>query len=143
MELIGLLKIPDTKDLIIEQAELLLREEAEKLAELKQQKKRAYDSGYREFEYGENIEELNELITGLYVTMRETEKAIRSFWKYTKEREREVSLYVLLRVIDRFGDDADWKLAYEDGLKRKIKPRKLLQEIYHDLCEKGAEEKTE
>lgn len=143
MELIGLLKIPDTKDLIIEQTELLLREEAEKLAELKQQKKRAYDSGYREFEYGENIEELNELITGLYVTMRETEKAIRSFWKYTKEREREVSLYVLLRVIDRFGDDADWKLAYEDGLKRKIKPRKLLQEIYHDLCEKGAEEKTE
>ena len=70
-------------------------------------------------------------------------KAIRSFWKYTKEREREVSLYVLLRVIDRFGDDADWKLAYKDGLKRKIKPRKLLQEIYHDLCEKGAEEKTE
>ena len=143
MELIGLLKIPDTKELIIEQAERLLQEEMEKLEELKRQKKRAYDFGHREFEYKENIGELNELITAVYVSMRETEKAVKNFWKYTKERDPEISLYILLRVIDRFGDDADWKMAYEDGLRRKIKPRKLLQEIYHDLCEEGAEEKTE
>ena len=139
MELSGILKIPDTKELIIEQAGLLLQEEEEKLAELNRQKKYAYDSSHREFEYRENIKELNELITGLYVTMRETEKAIKSFWKYTEERNREISLYILLRVIDRFGDDADWKLAYEDGLKRRIKPREVLREKYRNLCEKDAE----
>ncbi len=142
-ELMGLLKIPDTKKLIIEQAELMLKEEEEKLAELKRQKKRAYDSSHREFEHRENIGELNELIAGVYVSMRETEKAVKSFWKYTQEREGEISLYVLLRVIGRFGDAADWKLAYEDGLKRKIEPRKPLQKIYHDMCEKAAENSEE
>ena len=49
----------------------------------------------------------------------------------------------MLRVIGRFGDAADWKLAYEDGLKRKIEPRKPLQKIYHDMCEKAAENSEE
>jgi hypothetical protein len=95
-------------------------------------------------EYYEN--ELHDLVTELYfhinASLYEYDEAIRYYWDHHKskkergkyqgyaERQNEISLYILLKWLEMYGEDELWICEYEKATDKGIKPRSILVNQY-------------
>lgn len=85
------------------------------------------------FQLENNIEEMCETMLIISIFLCEPDAAVKYYWKHVKNYEKEIVLYRILDTIDQFGDDKLWLSVYEDGLKKKIKPRASLEKHFHEL----------
>ncbi len=103
-------------------------------AEIAIQKKNRSNNSYRIRCY---IEELCETMLMISILLYEPEDAVEYYWQHDKESDKEITLYKILDTIRQFGDEKLWIRVYEDGLKKNIKPRNSLQELYQELKSKS------
>ena len=125
--LVGTLKTPDTKEMALE-ACIAFRDEYDKIQRSKTRFRNAYDEKYRR---EEKYNQAAELYMILKFCLFEYDAGIDWFWKYYKERDPEISLYVLLlyHLSDKEFSHL-WIREYEKAVARKITPRKRLAEEY-------------
>ncbi len=123
------LKIPDTRQAAREEAEKLREEAGKKWAE---QQKGRKGSGYSrsEFWFHERNNHLTELIFHLYAHQGEFEQGIQDYKNHSMERDPEITLYRLLRLLAMYDEAGLWKQEYEKAVKKKISPRTQLQKVY-------------
>ena len=138
-ELLSLLKTADLKYIAIREGKQLISEEIAKYQEERTRKKKGYSySSYVEYEHDRLVNELTELIMLIYVELGEVMEGVPFFYKTYKEINKEITLYILLRIVETANDDRIWEEVYEDGIRRKIKPRESLVDKYEGLqCEKS------
>ncbi|HBY21607.1 MAG TPA: hypothetical protein DEG71_11500 [Clostridiales bacterium] len=122
-ELIENLKTVDSKMMAIEESKKMIKEvDKEKI-----------DRYYRE----EKNNKLAELILKLYIELCEYEKGIQYFNESYVERDKEITLYVLLRILFVLDLDEWWVYAYDLAVKKGVKPRERLQKMYEFVKENG------
>ena len=126
--LVAALKTPDTKEMALTECV-------------------AFASGYKEYQAAKkafkystknddyHVKERNSRVAELYLLLKlslcEYDSGIAYFWKNDKERNKEITLYRLLRYfLDETDLNALWLREYEKALTRGIEPRKDLQEEY-------------
>jgi len=66
----------------------------------------------------------------IYISNYENQKAIDFFKKYYKHPDKEIELYILIKLLVEFEEDALIVQEYELALGNKIKPREQLEVIY-------------
>lgn len=123
MALLGGLKTSDVRYMAMEEAKKLVEERTGQLASLKK-----YDN--REYYLREAINELCGMILMIAVELAEPEEGIEYYFKYSREKNREIVLYRALDIVDWMKEDDLWLKVYEYGIKVKIKPRDYLQAEY-------------
>lgn len=123
MVLLGALKTSDVKYMAIEEAKKLVQEKESKLAGLKQ-----YDS--KRYDLEETVNELSSLIFLITIELGEPEKGVEYYFKHSRERDKEITLYCALRLADWMDQKELWLEVYKYGLTKKIKPRDRLREEY-------------
>jgi len=87
-----------------------------------------WDKEHRKREYQNYAVELYLLIS---FRLYEYDEGINYFLMHYKEINNEVNLYCLLMLIDNHDLDDYWIREYEKALKRKIKPRENLMQMYN------------
>lgn len=128
--LISHLVTPDSRTMAIEQVKLIRDGTLDKI-------KTKDVSSYSSFELSETKNYLTLIVTKLYLLLSQYEDGIRYFWNNFKKNSPEIALYVLLEVFMSYGSAATWRLAYEDGLRRKINPREGLKVQYEHILLTG------
>jgi hypothetical protein len=76
------------------------------------------------------INKLVELIVKLKLSLYDYDEAIIYFHRHYKENNKEIILYVLLRILLAYDLKDYWIREYEVAIKKDIEPRKLLKEKY-------------
>ncbi|MDE7311172.1 MAG: hypothetical protein K2N87_06050 [Eubacterium sp.] len=117
------LKTADAKYMALEEAKKLAEEKKLALAEPGLHSNRQYT-------FEEAINHLCEIILLISIALAEPDTGIKYFFKNFRKPTKEVVLYYALDLIDLAEDDALWIKVYEDGTRRKIKPRESLQQAY-------------
>lgn len=125
MVLLGALKTSDVKYMAIEEAQKLVEEREGKLAGLKK-----YDD--RRYSLESAINELCGMIWIISIELAELETGIKYFFKHTKERDKEITLYRALDLVEWVGDDELWIEVYKYGLANKVTPRDRLKAMYQE-----------
>lgn len=125
MELLGALKTSDVKYMAIEEAQKLVNEREQKLAGLKK---------YDDKRYGlmSAIDELCSMILIISIGLAEPEPGVEYFFKHAKDRDKEITLYRALHVVEWMEEDDLWIEVYKYGLMKKIEPRDSLKEMYEE-----------
>jgi hypothetical protein len=86
----------------------------------------------------EHIEEMCKTMLIISISLFEPDDAVRYFWKHYISPKHEITLYVMLDVIEIYGDDELWIKVYEEGLKKKIEPRSVLKKRYNEIMNSRA-----
>lgn len=83
------------------------------------------------------VEEAGELMLRLRIQMGKTELGISAYWAMLNsvQKDREVSLYVLLYILAQCEEKEIWIQTYEKALKDGIEPREKLQLEYAERTE--------
>lgn len=123
--LLGELKTSDVKCIALEEARKLVDERIQKLTALKK-----YDD--RKYSLEDAVNELCATVLLLSVRLAEPEEGIKYYFQYSRERDKEITLYCALRLMDWTGEDELWIKIYEYGLKKKIEPRDRLKAEYKE-----------
>lgn len=131
--LIANLKTPDAKEIAIEQCIQLLNE----LENYKKNIKNKSWSFKNDFDYREKFNNITEMVFRIYIELCEFDKAVNFFYKNYEETNKEIELYVLLRMISEYKLKELWLREYENALKKKIKPREGLTETYNYIKDNG------
>lgn len=113
-----MLKTPDLKNIAIEKCNQIRR---------KLQSKPHKISAYQ---YNKMLANLAIMGFLCYVRLYEYQEGIDYFKKEHKEKDEEIKLYILLRLLKRRELSKYWKQEYELAVKNGIRPRKELQEEY-------------
>jgi hypothetical protein len=92
----------------------------------------------REYYLQERNNALTELIFLLNFILGEKETAIADFKSNYRNRDSEIGLYVLLRLLFGYEEKDLWLREYEFALKQKIQPRRSLVDAYKYIKETGA-----
>lgn len=74
-----------------------------------------------------------------HMALDQPEDAVRYFRQYYVEKNAEVALYVLLRMIEHRRSWPLWCRAYEEAVRSGIHPREELQRQFKDIQEKCAQ----
>ncbi len=124
------LKTPDLKDMAIAKCDQIRKE----LQDKPPQK-------------GDNIYHLETKLQNLaimgflcHLSLYQPQEAIDYFKRYYKEKDNEITLYVLLRLLKKMGLNTFWKQEYELAIKNGIKPREALRKEYESNFKKIKEE---
>ena len=124
MILLGELRTTDVKYMAIEEAMKLVENTKEKLPKAKKSSSQAYF-------LADAVNEFCAMILLLSVSLAEPEDGVKYYFQNSQERNPEITLYRVLRLIDIMDDSDAWIYAYEYGVKkRKIKPREELADEY-------------
>ncbi len=123
------LKTTDVKYLAIEAAKDFVKDREETLPSLKNHDSKLY---YLE----EEINNLCDLILMLSISLEETERGVKYYFKSSKEVRKEIILYRALQIAELMDEDSVWIEIYKYGLTKKIKPREELVEKYQKKMEK-------
>lgn len=127
--IISYLKTNDLKEIAIEKSEVVKIE----IATERQTRRSSWD---RTYWYEKRVNAIAKFVLILKLETHEYKKGISYFRKYHKESNKEISLYVLLRILLEYDLKEYWIIEYERALKKGIDPRESLQEIYRELKEK-------
>lgn len=128
--LIQNLKTADMKEMAIRESKGMLKENRQK--EVKNT--RFFDSSaYRKLKVN-NI--LTKLVFRLYVSLNEVEMAIQFFNKYIQEDDREIELYILLKLLAQYDLTREWVTEFEKALKKGVTPRRSLLYQYEEMPDK-------
>jgi hypothetical protein len=65
-----------------------------------------------------------------HMALCEYDEAVNYFRKYDSQKDPEISLYILLRLIEGHRDDKLWVRTYEESVKSGIRPREELKRQY-------------
>lgn len=121
--LLNSLKTSDVKYMAVEEAKKQVEEKESKLNAFKK-----YDSG--QYALKETVNELCSMIFLITIELGEPEEGVKYFFKHSKERSQEITLYCALRLADWMDEEELWMDVYKYGLSKKITPRDSLQEEY-------------
>ncbi len=132
--LVEKLKSADSKETAIAQCLVLKSENNSKTIS----SKRSYSSDLSEFNRIEKINNLVEIIFRISIELCEYEKAIEYFNINNIERDKEISLYVLLKLLKEYSLTNYWLREFDEALKKGITPRDYLSETYKYVKENGA-----
>ena len=124
--LIENLKSPDSKEIAIEQCMVLKTE----LDRSKQSTSRKKSWQISVFEHEERINNLVETVLKLNIALCEYERAIEYYHGNYVAHNNEVSLYILLGLLFDYELKEYWLREYEKALKRGVKPREALRQMY-------------
>ncbi|CAM3255572.1 hypothetical protein [Sporolactobacillus spathodeae] len=128
------LKIADTKEIAIEQC-IQLKQELEK--QKATPAKKSWESEDSEYRRKEKINDIVETIFRLKINLCDYDSAISYFKENILERSKEISLYILLHMLEKYDQKNLWLREYETAVKEGVKPRNQLQFNYQSLKEKG------
>ncbi len=123
--LIKNLKTSDYKEIAIEQC-MALKTELEK----NNSSKKTRNADFSEYQRKERLNNLTEMVFRINIVLCEYEKAIDYFNKNHIERNKEISLYILLELLLEYKLKEYWLKEYDDAIKRGVIPRKSLQKTY-------------
>ena len=137
--LLELLTIPDLKLRLVAECEKRLASPRPSA----RPKKDAWSGDLSEYEWERRIHDLAKAGFRAYAALGEFQEAITFFKKNYKERDREVTLYVLLQMLEENKRLDEWVAEYQIALKSGISPRKGLREKYRALVDArvGGEER--
>lgn len=88
-----------------------------------------------EYEIESKIKNLSEMGFLCYAHLYEYDNAIDYFKKNYSERDKEISLYALLRLLFQLGLKDYWLKEYEEAIKNGIQPRERLIKMYRFIQE--------
>lgn len=125
-------KSPDSKEIAIEQC-MALKAEMEKPKPNPSKKSWVSDSS--NYEREDKINNLVETVFRLNIALCEYEEAIKYFNSNYIERDKEVSLYILLSLLLEYDLKEYWVGEYNRALKKGVKPREALQKTYKYIQE--------
>lgn len=126
--LVAELKVSDVKYMAIEEAQKLIEERKKKLKGLKK-----YDD--QQYYLRETINELCGVVLMIAVELAETASGIEYYFQNCERKDKEITLYCALEIVDWVEDDALWIKVYEYGIGKKIVPRDYLTQKYKQLTE--------
>lgn len=126
--LVAELKVSDVKYMAIEEAQKLIEERKKKLTGLKK-----YDN--QRYYLEETINELCGMILMIAIELAETASGIEYYFQNCERKDKEITLYCALKIVDWVEDDALWIKVYEYGIGKKIVPRDYLTRKYKQLTE--------
>lgn len=90
-----------------------------------------------EYSRERKINDLVETVFRLKIALCEYEAAISYFKSNIQQRFKEVSLFILLNMLENYDQKDYWLREYEKAVKEGIMPRDELQYTYRYLKEKG------
>lgn len=122
------LKTSDVKYMAIEEAGKLVNERIQKLAGLKKSDDR--------YELEDAVNELCAMVLLLSIGLEEPEDGVKFYFRNSREKDREITLYRALQLIDWMERDELWIKTYEYGLKQKIRPRDRLKAAYQERIDR-------
>ncbi|MCM1541538.1 MAG: hypothetical protein NC121_09765 [Blautia sp.] len=125
LALLNGLRTSDVKYMAMEEAQKLVEERTGRLAALKQNDNRRYD-------LREAVNELCNMILLISISLAEPEKGVEYYFKHSMERDREITLYRALEIVDIMDEDDLWLKVYEYGVRKKIRPRERLRQMYEE-----------
>ena len=132
--MIGNLKTASSKEIALEQC-AAIKTELEKSRPLLSKKTRGYDNSEYEYKYEYKYKEINnylvEVVIKLYIELCEYDTAIEYFNKYHIQRDKEVSLYIILQILRGYELKDYWLREYEDAVEKSVKPRESLMKMYN------------
>ena len=130
--LIKNLKTPDSKEIAIKQCLVLKSGLSGSKANSAKQVLVPYSS---DFERREKINNLVEIVFKLNIALCEYDEAINYFNSNHVERDKEVSLFILLSLLFQYELKEYWVKEYEEALKKGVDPRQSLQKTYKYIQE--------
>lgn len=130
--LVKSLKSSDSKKIAIEHC-VVLKEELNKSKPNASKKSLFLDSS--DFQCKEKINNLVEIVFKLNIALCEYDEAIKYFNDNNVERDSEVSLYILLRLLLEYELKEYWLREYDEAVKKRVKPREALQKTYKYIRE--------
>lgn len=128
------LKIADTKEIAIEQCIQLKQELAKQKAT---PEKKSWEIEDSEYKRKLKINDLVETIFRLKINLCDYDSAISYFKENILERSKEIALYILLHMLEKYDQKNLWLREYEVAVIEGVKPRNQLQFNYQSLKEKG------
>jgi hypothetical protein len=115
------------------------REQAAARREARTRKRKAPTFGSRSSDYSarERINRLAETGFRCHLALGETDAAIRYFERHLREPDPEVKLYVLLSRLHELRLKKQWLAAYEEAVKKGVRPREGVRKAYRGMREGG------
>lgn len=132
--LIKNLKSPDSKEMAIEQCVILVKE-LKRFKPVSSKKERGDNSSA--YQCKEIINYLVEMIFRLNMALCEYDEGITYFNANYIETDKEIALYILLRLILEYKLKDHWIREYSEAFSREIKPREALQKTQKYIQENG------
>ncbi|WP_294159940.1 hypothetical protein [uncultured Selenomonas sp.] len=120
-KLIPLLRSTNLKRRAVKQIELLTKD---------------YVGKHHDYEVGSRLEECVKLLLLLKITLKETEEGISYCYRLFRQQEKfnpENSLYLILKILDAYGQKDAWVRTYEKALGNNVRPRNYLRSRYDEL----------
>jgi hypothetical protein len=78
-----------------------------------------------------------------FMALNMPNESVSYFRKYYVEKNPEITLYVLLRMIEHHHDWELWLKTYQDAVDGGVRPREELQRLYKEIREKAKQDPTE
>lgn len=125
MVLLGSLRTSDVKYMAIEEAKKLVEDRKKKLAGPGKYDNQRYD-------LESAVNELCGMILLISIDLAEPESGVDFYFKNSRERDKEITLYCVLMLIGIMAEDDLWIKVYEYGVGKKIKPRDSLAAEYEE-----------
>lgn len=133
--LIRNLKTSDSKEIAITQCKQIKKE----LQEVKQfSPKKSWSIENSAYERKEKINNLVELVFRINIELCEFDEAIQYYNKNYIEKDSEITLYVLLRLLWEYELKEFWLKEYDKAQKNGVKPRETLCSIYEYIQENNS-----
>ena len=118
---------PSEYELLLQVARKVQEEKLKKIPQ-----KKSYSVSY--YAHESAADNITGFITRLYLKMGEPDKAADNLFKYDCEDKSEIKLYkLLIYYISAENSPDEWMRQYEKAVKKGIKPREYLQDIYEKL----------
>lgn len=129
------LKSSDSKEIAIKQCKQLKKE----LQEVKEvPSKKSWSMESSDYERKEKINNLVEMVFRINIELCEFDEAIQYYKKNYIEKDSEITLFVLLRLLWEYELKEFWLHEYDKALKNGVKPREKLINIYEYIQENNS-----
>ena len=126
---VGFLTTPDLKQLAIAACDEIRRSiEKDGLPRLDAGKWQ--DDSHTAYRKQRMLHNLAEMGFMCHMALFEPGEAVEYFQRHYVEKDAEITLYVLLRMIERYADKNLWMKVYERALDNSVHPRPQLKELY-------------
>ncbi len=129
--ILSYLKSTDMIEIAIDQTNQLLQKEKEKQIS---KSSNGYSNKYNK---RKNINNLSEFGFLCYIKFFEVQKAVDFYKQHCVESEREIALYILLRLLFSVGEREYFLKEYENAIELGVKPREELRKMYVFTKESG------
>jgi hypothetical protein len=89
-----------------------------------------HDDSLKKYRTTKMLQNLAELGFMCHMALCDYDEAVGYFRRHQVEENPEISLYVLLRLIEGRGNNELWVQTYEESIRRGVRPREELKRQY-------------